>query len=563
MAVRAIKGAFYIPFSYGKNKANSLGEKMLPYAQSILGNWVLSFSMEAAGAYGSTKVCKPLGKMVVAHITPVVAPYAMQGACLTVTVLSSASFISQPSQIRLAILVTTIALCFLQITYLSEGEFKTEGPQWFGERLGEIVGTVVGGYLGLRLAGRLIQRLQPPQEGKTQSVSKLALIPYAKGALRFEGAGYLFNATIFPAHDISLILIRQAVKSFLQGVAYSAPQIIPFMRGCVRGQAKSALLPLLVQMFCREYCDANSVRLSDQLLRHLIPSSSFLPTILQKGALKWSQSIVSSRLNTLPKQTGALTTIAMRGLHGYMALLDQEPTKTALQSYRSNPHIYEKAFRKALKEAIPGSSTLSPLFDQFLQSTLNEWSDSIVETIQEAEKAFIGSNMLRVDQLKNHLNIHLKYYFLYVLINHDTCVESMSSKEEEEFLIDANHAVFSLIGASMPQSSVLSGTQTTFDVIIRGLYGLRRAATNFKTTSHEQHTQLLAYTFVETDYMKDKAPQKRIKIDTQVAPGPVLEEPETESPKTPEEILVVPEPPPSPTTASFVLVDLKAIPAKV
>jgi hypothetical protein len=450
MHFNAVNAFFFRPFfavsRYCTDKLLKVIEKVRPFSKSILGNvakcavaeTVCGIAGSMAGGIVGGRVCQRLGSMALAGGTVAGGDYAYH-------------------KNRKALLALAITAGIVQCVVFSEDQ-QAAGFLIFGEWAGSAIGTILGGYAGLKLAGSridLIDRVTPTDS-------------YTVNMIKHQAVEEVFEAVIvkssLPYVSPIFNLPRYVVKAILKTSGYNSQFLVPVIRKSFQERKLVPTVPLILKMLTNRYCVDNSSHLAAKVTKLL--SLKMLPTILQKGMDLLSQTAllpqIKASIEFLGKNTDILANVTMRSLLKYVEVVKR---------------IDHKNLKAALKEAIPFSTLVSPVFDLPMKEKIRGWANSIVDSIREMEVELTGYQLLtdpEIEALRFTLTVHLKYYVIYTLLNCNNLTDALSPIEERDFFNDLNNAFFAIYTHESRPNRVAQALRKTTGLAIDGIHKLRR-----------------------------------------------------------------------------------------
>jgi len=420
----------------------SLIEKVRPLGKSILGKIAKNAAAETAcGIAGSV-----VGEFVIGGACQQLGPVVIAAGALAAC---GYAFMKKKPLVGV-VLLGAVSQC----SYEQQKAAGFVVGQWVGRG----VGTILGGYAGLKIVGskvNLIDRVTPTDS-------------YSVGMTKFILIGEIFDAAIvkasFPYAAIVVNIPRHLVKTVFQMGGYNSQMVVPYVRSCFRAKKLVQPLPTTLKMICNRYCIANSFQIASKLTA--LTSLKILPMIVEKGLALFGKNAILPQIQGgvefLGLHSDLFTTIAMRSLHQYMEMLKK---------------VDHNDLEASLKKEIFGAAAVSPVFDLALKSNIVDWANSMIESIRELEVALTGYLLLSeeaAEPLKQTLANHLKYYFIYTLLNCNKLTNELSPIEERDFFSDLNHAFFTIYTHPSNPSRIAQGLEKTTAFAIHCIHKLQR-----------------------------------------------------------------------------------------
>lgn len=447
---------------------------------STIGNALLVAIAEVAGAEfcgtALSRAGKDIGFWTGKHLIPIA------GLALSM------------HQTKLHLKTARVALPLIAAYLTSEyGEsfikMSSEFGSFAGEQTGWIAGMILGGYAARHALGALT-----------------CWRTYSTSMLRHTGAGIAFDCMIVQPKGLSalfFILPRQIWKVGVQTVAFSAPDVVPFVkrRFSERTLNTKLVAPLLYQVLYNRFGTQKQVKLQEKLAESAISFTqnstsrlvSYLPLHislsmrflyehspyslnimggLQKTIVSIMTPVVQDVLGKTKQNLGDMLqhapTLILRTLKNYLELLQDKSSICLTKS----PDENKRLLKLVLDQSITLNISLDLLFTIGIEKTIDGWAKTLIAKKNSFEKALVGVRLTTKldDHLETLLPVYLEYYLRYMLQYRNEMKTELSPLEEETLLLEVNQIVLSGLNLSLDDHWILNPLHQFIGAIIQGYY---------------------------------------------------------------------------------------------
>lgn len=424
------------------------------FSKSLLGTTIIYITADTVGslsgeAIGSSTVAK-VSSCVVCTIARIGVPTAL---IISSGALACRANLSRADKVRLgAIVITSLALTSFNIF----GNYGSALDLVF-QKIGAVAGTILGGYAGLWIVGSPTVFYDQQNPWNSYSVS----------SLRFLAVGMVFeNAIVYPTMPLighCLRIPRAALRITLQNIAYNSNTLIPLVQESIRERNfGKPRIPIIIHTAVNTYCGNNSKFLTQKFSK--LSMRSIFPKIVYKQFhLIKCDNLLSSSLTSKVEpllNSKKIATKAISAFHGYMQILTKlkkladihKNLQEAILKNKSESPKYKKQITEMICDKIllrknaTWESFVSSIIDYSWQTeNARQLMKTLHQSIRQAEIGLFGFSLINKQQsayINEILEIHLKHYLIYLLLNYNELPE-LTQKEENESITALVNIVFS------------------------------------------------------------------------------------------------------------------------
>lgn len=353
-----------------------------------------------------------------------------------------------------------------------------------GDMIGNVAGIILGGGLCLKLVGSPVTLWNKKNLSETYTFCTLKYI--ATGAA-FD---FFLASSAYP-----MPYALQGCRLISQTIAYNSHLFFPFVRNCIKERHLSKVnlfTSFTVQMAANKVSGLH--RSSEEMLQTMEKQIS-IPLSIVSGMIKQAVKvgIWKDEQIMIHDTVEVCVNFAWRSLHDYVTILENSaPLKQAHNDFkRSFHHPSGKILSKEeLKRKEQFKKQLIGVLDQLFphesiyvdkivalldRKDIKAQTATLVEKMIEFEIEAIGFTLLKKDAeyLNQCLDIYLKYYLIFTLMNYHKLTHPLTTADEEHLILSLHRGVLlNYIKYAFPGCVVDKiGVITTYG--ITSLYGIK------------------------------------------------------------------------------------------